>query len=180
MNIEGEIVSNTLYIAPFNKYYKWTVDHTLGSSSKYMTTFYNYFCKKMTFLDFLKVKKLWKYAPKRTKLRHSKIFFRGSMPPNPPSKRMATPRVTSPPPQKKIVGPHLQILHTPMNYYWEIYLKIHPGKQLIVCSTLYVYALQNLFRGQIMTKIVAQHILKCITWALFSNTMWLCVHNINV
>ena len=28
------------------------------------------------------------------------IFFRGSMPPNPPSKRMATPRVASPPPKK--------------------------------------------------------------------------------
>ena len=39
------------------------------------------------------------------------------------------------------------------------------------CSTLYVYALQNLFRGQKMTKMVAQHILKCITWALFSNNM---------
>ena len=44
--IEGEIVSNTLQIAPFNKYYQWTVDHTPGSSSKYMTTIYNYFCKK--------------------------------------------------------------------------------------------------------------------------------------
>ena len=32
-----------------------------------------------------------------------------------------------------------------------------------MCSTLYVYALQNLFRGQKMTKIAAQHILKCIT-----------------
>ena len=96
------------------------------------------------------------------------------MPPNPPSKRMATPCVASPPPpEKKIVGPPWQILHTPMNYYWEIYLRIHPGRQLIVCSTLYmyVYALQNLFKGQEMTKIVAQHILKCITWALFSNTM---------
>ena len=50
-------------------------------------------------------------------------------------------------------------------------LRIHSGRQLIVCSTLYVYALQNLSRGQKMTKIVAQHILKCITWALFSNTM---------
>ena len=94
----------------------------------------------------------------------------GSMPPNPPSKRIATPRVASPPPKKR-VGPPWQILHAPMNYYWEIYLGIHPGRQLIVCSTLYVYALQNLFRGQKMTKIVAQHILKCITWALFSNTM---------
>ena len=42
-----------------------------------------------------------KYAPKRTKLHNSKKIFRGSMPPNPPSKRMATPRVASPPPQKK-------------------------------------------------------------------------------
>ena len=32
-------------------------------------------------------------------------FFRGSMPPNPPSKRMSTPRVASPPPKKKIVAP---------------------------------------------------------------------------
>ena len=30
-----------------------------------------------------------------------KIFFRGSMPPNPPSKRVDTPRVESPPPPKK-------------------------------------------------------------------------------
>ena len=49
--------------------------------------------------------------------------------------------------KKKIVGPPCQILHTPMNYYSEIYLRIHPGRQLIVCSTLYVYALQNLSRG---------------------------------
>ena len=43
---------------------------------------------------------------KRTKLHHSNFFFRGSMPPNPPSKRMATPRVASPPPptHKKVVG----------------------------------------------------------------------------
>ena len=61
----------------------------------------------MIFLDFLKVKKSRKYAPKRTKLHHSKKNS-GSMLPNPPSKRMATPRVASPsPPQKKIVGPPL-------------------------------------------------------------------------
>ena len=42
--IEGEIISNTLKIAPFNKYYQWTVDHAPGSPSKYMTTVYNYFC----------------------------------------------------------------------------------------------------------------------------------------
>ena len=38
----------------------------------------------MIFLDFLKVKNLGKYAPKRTKLHNSKKKFRGSMPPNPP------------------------------------------------------------------------------------------------
>ena len=43
---------------PFNKYYQWTVDHAPGSPSKYMTTIYNYFCIKMIFLNFLKVKKL--------------------------------------------------------------------------------------------------------------------------
>ena len=52
--IEGEIVSNTLYIAPFNRYYQRTVDHAPGSPSKYMTIIYNYFCIKMIFLDFLK------------------------------------------------------------------------------------------------------------------------------
>ena len=37
-----------------------------------------------------------------------KIFFWGSMPPNPPSKCVATPRVVSPPPpKKKIVAPPL-------------------------------------------------------------------------
>ena len=56
----------------------------------------------MKFLDFLKVRNLWKYAPKRTKLHNSKNIFRGSMSPNPPSKRMATPRVAilAPPPKK--------------------------------------------------------------------------------
>ena len=71
----------------------------------------------MIFLNFLKIKNLRKYAPKRTKLHHSK-FFSGKHAPEPPSKRMATPRVASPPPpQKKMVGPPWQILHKPMNYY---------------------------------------------------------------
>ena len=40
--------------------------------------------------------------------------FSGSMPPNPPSKRMATPRVAIKPlPPKIIVGPPWQILHAP-------------------------------------------------------------------
>ena len=157
------------------------MDYTPGSSSKYMTTIYNYFCKKNDIFRLFESKKIMKICFKTHQIAPFKKVFRWTMPPNPPSKRMATPRVASPPPlPKKIVGPPWQILHTPMNYYWEIYLRIHPGRQLIVCSTLYVYALQNLFNGQKMTKIVAQHILKCITWALFSNTMWLCVHNINV
>ena len=63
----------------------------------------------MIFLDFLKVKNY------ENILQNAPNFFRGSMPPNPPSKRMATPRVASRPPP--IVGPPWQILHTPMNYY---------------------------------------------------------------
>ena len=59
----------------------------------------------MIFLDFLKVKNLWKYAPKRT---IPKKFF-GEACPRTLSKLMATPRVASPPPKKKknnkIVGP---------------------------------------------------------------------------
>ena len=42
----------------------------------------------------------------------------GKHAPEPPSKRLATPHVATPPPKKKkIVGPPWQILHTPMNYY---------------------------------------------------------------
>ena len=55
----------------------------------------------MLFLDFLKVKKNMKICSKTHQIAPFKTFFRGSMPPNPPSKRMATPRVASPPPQKK-------------------------------------------------------------------------------
>ena len=46
-----------------------------------MTIFFNYF-----FDDFFA-----KYSLKRTKLRHFKKFYRGSMPPNPPSKGVASP-----------------------------------------------------------------------------------------
>ena len=67
----------------------------------------------------------------------------GKHAPKPPSKRMATPRVASPPPKKKNSWPPLA---NPA--YAQIYLRIHPGRQLIVCSTLYVYALQNFFKGQ--------------------------------
>ena len=81
--IEGEIVSNTLQIAPFNKYYQWTVDHAPGSPSKYMTTIYNYFCIKMIFLDFLKVKKIMKICSKTHKIVPLN-FFSGKLAPKPP------------------------------------------------------------------------------------------------
>ena len=47
-----------------------------------MTIFYNYFFDKI----------LAKYSLKRTKLHHFLKFSRGSMPPNPPSKREDLPR----------------------------------------------------------------------------------------
>ena len=47
--------------------------------------------------DFLKVKKIIKYAPKRTIPKK----FSGKHAPKPPSKRMATQRVASPLPPKK-------------------------------------------------------------------------------
>ena len=64
-----------------------------------------------------------KICSKRHQIAPFKKNFRGSMPPNPPSKRMATPSVASPPPpppkkkHNKTVAPPWQILHTPMNYY---------------------------------------------------------------
>ena len=91
----------------------------------------------MIFLDFLKVKKIMKICSKTYQIAQFPKKFSGKHAPEPPSKRMTTPRVASPPPKKKkIVGLPWQILHTPMNYYWGIYLRIHPGRQLIVCSTL--------------------------------------------
>ena len=69
----------------------------------------------MTFLDFLKVKNYENMLQNATNCTN-KTFFSGSVPSNPPSKRVATPRVTSSPPPQIIVGPPWQILHTPMNY----------------------------------------------------------------
>ena len=44
-----------------------------------------------------------------------------------------------------------------MNYYWEIYLRIHPGRQLIVCSTLYVYAYPEMhYKGTVFKYYVYQ------------------------
>ena len=81
--IEGEIVSNTLSVAPFNKYYQWTVDHALGSPSKYMTTIYNDFCIKMISLDFLKVKKLMKICSKTHQIAPLNFVFSGKHAPEP-------------------------------------------------------------------------------------------------
>ena len=73
----------------------------------------------MIFLDFLKVKKLGKYAPKRTKLHHSKKYFGEACLQTPLANtwlRHAS-QATPPPKKIKIFGPPWQILHTPMNYY---------------------------------------------------------------
>ena len=89
----------------------------------------------------------------------------GKHAPEPPTKRLATPRVASPPPQNS--WPPLANPAYAHELLLRNLLRIHPGRQMIVCSTLYVYALQNLFKGQKMTKIVAQHILKCIVFKYY-------------
>ena len=109
----------------------------------------------MIFLDFMKVKKFMKICSKTHQIALLKFSFGEACPRTPLAKAWLCPASQAPPQKKKN-----------NSKYWEIYLRIHPGRQLIVCRTLYmvyVYALQNLFRGQKMTKIVAQHILKCIT-----------------
>ena len=74
----------------------------------------------MIFIDSLKVKKIMKICSKTHQIAPLKKKFRETCP-EPPCKRMATPRVASPPPPpprpQKIVDPPWQILHTPMNYY---------------------------------------------------------------
>ena len=56
----------------------------------------------MTILVIFKIifltKILAKYSLKRTKLHHFKKFSRGRMPPNPPTKRVASPRAMQIPP----------------------------------------------------------------------------------
>ena len=61
----------------------------------------------MIFSDFLKVKKIMKICSKTHQIAPIKFFFRGSMPPNPPSKRVAMPHVATrpPPPPQIIVAP---------------------------------------------------------------------------
>ena len=96
--LEGEIVSNTLQIAPCNKYYQWTVDHTPGSSSMYMTTIYNYFCKKNDIFRLFESKKCMKICPKT----HQIAPFISGNPLSNAWLRHAS--QVSPPPQKKIRG----------------------------------------------------------------------------
>ena len=55
----------------------------------------------MTFLDFLKVKKLGKYAPKRTKLYHSKKKFGEAYAPKPLANAWLRYASQAPPPPKK-------------------------------------------------------------------------------
>ena len=122
-----------------------------------MTTIYNYFCKKNDIFRLFESKKFMKICSKTHQIAPFKKNFGEACPRTPLANAWLRHASHATPPPKKIVGPPCQILHMPMNYYWEIYLRIHPGRQLIVCSTLYVYALQNLFKGQKLTKIVAQH-----------------------
>ena len=70
----------------------------------------------------------------------------------------------SPSPQKMLPPPPLANLAYAHHglLLRNLFEEMHSGRQLFVCSTLYVYALQNLFRGQ-KIKIVAHHILKCTT-----------------
>ena len=55
----------------------------------------------MIFLDIFESKKSMKICSKMHQIAPFKKIFRGSMSPNPPSKRMATPRVANPPPPPK-------------------------------------------------------------------------------
>ena len=88
-----------------------------------------------------------------------KFFFVEACPQTPPNKRMATPRVTrrfaachspsppeSSPPLANPAYAHGLLLS---NIFEGICARrIHSGRQLIVCSTLNVYALQNLLGGK--------------------------------
>ena len=60
----------------------------------------------MIFLDFLKVKKFMKICSKKNQIAPVKKFFRGSMPPNPPSKATRS-KPPTPPPKKKNSWPPL-------------------------------------------------------------------------
>ena len=69
------------------------MDHAPGFPSKYMTTIYNYFLYKNEIFRLFQSKKFMKICSKTHQIAPFKNIFRGGMSPNPPSKRMATPRV---------------------------------------------------------------------------------------
>ena len=59
------------------------MDHAPGSPSKYMTTIYNYFCMKMLFLDFLKVKNYENMLQNAPNCTIKIYFFSGKHTPGP-------------------------------------------------------------------------------------------------
>ena len=65
-----------------------------------MTTIYNYFCIKNDIFRLFESKKIMKIYSKTHQIAPLKIFFSVKHAPEPPSKRVATPRVESPPPKK--------------------------------------------------------------------------------
>ena len=71
------------------------MDHAPGSPSKYMATIYHYFCIKNEYFKTFESKKFMKICSKTHQIAPFKIFFSGNQAPNPPSKRLATPRVAS-------------------------------------------------------------------------------------
>ena len=76
--IEGEIVSNTLQIAPFKIL---SVDHAVESSSKYMTTIYHYFCIKND--RFFLSKKIMKICSKMHQIARFKKILEEACPRTP-------------------------------------------------------------------------------------------------
>ena len=89
-----------------------------------------------------------------------KIFCRGNMPPNPlanawlrHTSQAASRHATRPAPPPQIVRPPLAnpaYAHGLLlrNLFERYARRINAGRQLIVCSTLYVYALQNFLGGK--------------------------------
>ena len=60
------------------------MDHTPGSSSKYMTTINNYFCKKNDIFRLFESKKFMKICSKTHQIAPFKKFFSGKHAPKPP------------------------------------------------------------------------------------------------
>ena len=76
-----------------------TVDHAPESPSKYMTTIYHYFCIKNEYFYIFYSKKFMKICSKTHQIT--------------PLKKIVACNLPSPP---KSCPPHVQIMHTPMDY----------------------------------------------------------------